>query len=551
MYGSDNVDTPLTSRNSTVQSAPTAVITQSSSTLPKPPPLTAVTEKSTVLESKHVPVPFHPDRDCPRTVRTKNNVQFETGESRNPLRLDAIVSVNQYRPNDTSEQNRIATGVVLDKSGYVATALDLDQPLGCIEVMFQNGDVLPARVIALQRPNGAAILEVGDAGTRRSIPATLNSIASETAVNILRADTAGLATSTKGAAASAGDQWVWVLGAHFNPNSGDVVLDSNGALVGVVVPHTPWKGALSISYSGGPPRPEDYPGLSLAIRTQTLEQLLQQGRGNELMSKPVKVHFGGPSSGWSSIGGDPVAIGKKMAGLLSALDEPADIEGLGGSIRDIIWTLNVPIIQGAQLELLYPISQPLETSDGTLVGSARYLMMWWWRGSGYSDLILAGPSPEHITHAFRSAGLEDLWSFAEAFPIPTYPAFRSYSQTGFPHDYPLKWTIATDQSVYSLGETVQISLRAENVSIIPVNIQMPSRFEVFSDQFPYSWDSQFVSDEHTLVVPPGESLILAINWDQRGPGGESAPVGSYRVESLARSASSGAYAVGASFQIER
>ena len=279
------------------------------------------------------------------------------------------------------------------------------------------------------------------------------------------------------------------------------------------------------------------------MSASALEQLSQEVTGDGLLDIPVKVHFGGDTRGWTSRDGDPIIIAERVNSYLRSLGEPAEIDGLGESIGSI-----VGVSSGSMLGLIYPASQPLESADGTLVGSARYLMMWWGRGAGKPDLILTGPDSDRITHAFEVDGLKELESLAR-YHQRRFEPFRTSSNAGFPSEYPLKWTLASGESTYLPGETVQISLRVENVSILSVEIQSPSPFRVYSSDGHYSWESEFVSDRESETVLPGEVLVLTTDWDQTDDQGRHVPAGAYFVDNLSRSAGSGAYASGTSFEI--
>ena len=514
------------------------------------------------LVTEEVSRPFNPHKDCPRIVSKSGTSGAQTSTATPgdrpgaegitaPDPLDAIVRVNQYRPDEGSERTHIASGVVLSEARYVATVLDFSQPLGCPEVVLRNGTALPARVFSLHQMSGAAILEVGDGSIRPGPTISRDDMYSQTAVQIYHNTSDGSLSVFDGVATAADGETLWVLALGIEPGDGDIVLDSDGSLVGVVVPHDRWRGAMSVSYSGGPPRPDGYDGLSglsLAVRGSALARLSQGAPDDDLLTTPVKVHFGGPSSGWSSIGGDRIAIGKKMTGFLRTLDEPAAIEGLGGTIGSIVFGMDRPN-QGAHLELLYPVSQPLEASDGTLVASGRYLMLIWGRGTGSPDLILAGPDPDHVTHAFEADGLEDLWSFAQGPRGSSFVPFQTYSNAGFPSEYPLRWSLGSDRGTYSPGEIVRISLRVENVSVLPIKVQLPSPFRVESSAGSHEWEAEFVSDREIEAIPPGGVLILTTDWDQTDRQGRQVRAGTYHVSSTSYSAGSGVYATGAAFKI--
>ena len=107
----------------------------------------------------------------------------------------------------------------------------------------------------------------------------------------------------------------------------------------------------------------------------------------------------------------------------------------------------------------------------------------------------------------------------------------------------------SDRSIYSKGETVQISLRVENVSPLPIEVHMPSPFEIRDPDGARVWASEFVSDRESQTLLPGEVLILTTPWDQTNTEERQVPDGTYRIYNLSRTAGSGAYADSVSFEI--
>ena len=68
---------------------------------------------------------------------------------------------------------------------------------------------------------------------------------------------------------------------------------------------------------------------------------------------------------------------------------------------------------GTILELLYATPQELRSADGELLGSARYIALWWDREGGAPDLILCGTDDgNHLGAAFATNGLRSF----EALP---------------------------------------------------------------------------------------------------------------------------------------
>ena len=530
------------------------------------PPTAAALPTATpqqTLVAEEVVKPLNPNEDCPQAGPTPGAVGAQRSSATTGAEsgvggaevsgpLDAVVQVNQYRPGEGSERTHVASGVVLEEASYVATVLDFSQPLGCPEVVLRNGNVLPARVIALHQMSGAAILEVSGDGIPQGVSKSAKVVRSETAVRIYSSSPDGSLTALDGAATVAGSETLWILARGPGPAFGDPIFDTEAGFVGMVVHGDEGKGALPDLRPGGAPKPRPYTGLRaprVAMSAAALMQLSQGETEDDLLNTPVVVRFFGITSLIRSpIGGDPVAIGEKVAGYLRELDRPVDIGGFGGSLRSIFKGMREPY-PTFNLELLYPISQPLETSDGTLLGVARYFVLLWDRGAGQPDLILAGSSPDLITHAFEADGIDELWSHVQAARLTSYAPFRTSDSAGFPDEYPLKWSLTTDRETYSTGETVRLGLRIENVSPLRMEVQLPSPFRVYLANGSSGWDSEFVSDREFEAVPSGEVLLLNADWDQTDNQGEQVPAGTYHISESSYHADSGAYATGTSFEI--
>ena len=535
---------------------------QTAVTNPTPLPQPTATPRDTAV-AEEVAMPFNPEQDCPK-IESKSGTSeardrsatpgSESGEGGTvvPEPIDAIVQVNQYRTDERNERPHVASGVVLSEARYVATILDFSQPLGCPEVVLRSGTTLPARVIALHHMSGAAILEVSGDGVPRGVSESARQVQSETAVRFYHSTSGGSFVPLEGVAAVAGSEALWILSKSPGPTVGDPIFDTEGGFLGMVVHGSQTKGAVPDLRPGGAPKPRPYTGLSgprVAVSAPALMQLAQEETDHDLLNSPVVVRFFGVTSLIRSpIGGDPAAIGKRVAGYLQALDRPAEIEGLGGPLRSVFKGMK-EFYAAFNLELLYPISQPLEASDGTLLGVARYFVLWWGRGAGKPDLILAGSSPDLITHAFEADGLDELWSHVQAARLTSYAPFQTYDSAGFPREYPLRWRLTTDKETYSAGESVQLGLEIKNVSLLPMDVQLPSSFRVESSAGAHKWEAEFVSDREIEAVPPGEVIILTTDWDQTDRQGRQVRAGTYHVSSTSYSAGSGVYATGASFKI--
>ena len=277
-------------------------------TVNEPTPLvqpTATPHRTVAAEE--VTRPFNPRQDCPKigptsgTSGSRRSSATPVGESGEdgtvePDPLDAIVQVNQYRPDEGRERTRVASGVVLSEASYVATVLDFSQPLGCPEVVLRNGTALPARVIALHQMSGAAILKVSGSDLPQGVSELARTVQSETAVHIYHGTPGGSLVPLGGVATVAGNETLWILAKNPAPSVGDPIFDTEGGLVGLVVHGSQAKGAVPDLRPGGAPKPKPYTGLSgprVAVSAAALMQLSQGETDDDLFNTPVVVRFFG------------------------------------------------------------------------------------------------------------------------------------------------------------------------------------------------------------------------------------------------------------------
>ena len=71
---------------------------------------------------------------------------------------------------------------------------------------------------------------------------------------------------------------------------------------------------------------------------------------------------------------------------------------------------------GTMLELLYATPQELRWVDRELLGSARYIVLWWAREGGVPDLVLCGTDSEHLGAAFAARDLRLFEAFMDRAP---------------------------------------------------------------------------------------------------------------------------------------
>ena len=183
---------------------------------------------------------------------------------------------------------------------------------------------------------------------------------------------------------------------------------------------------------------------------------------------------------------------------LKDLGEPVPLEGLSrrpGSTR--------PPELGTILELLYATPQELRGPDGELLGSARYIALWWDREGGAPDLILCGTDGgTRVGAAFATHGLDSFEVLMERVPSSSPHSMVAaewlhapdYGYSVDDYQYPYEWELKADKPAYSWDELVMLTLTLTNTSDWPVTLDyVPPRVTIRSDQ-----DSRYVA-----VLPYG------------------------------------------------
>ena len=222
---------------------------------------------------------------------------------------------------------------------------------------------------------------------------------------------------------------------------------------------------------------------------------------------------------------------------LKDLGEPVPLESLSkrpGSTR--------PPELGTILELLYATPQELRGPDGELLGSARYIALWWDREDGAPDLVLCGTDGgSHVGAAFATHGLSSFEELMEGAPYssphsmvaaewlhaPDYGYDRDYGYSSDDYQYPFEWELKTDKSAYAQDELVTLTFTITNTSDWPVTLSyMPPRVAIRSLQ-----EARYVAvrpygDGHR-VLQPHETASFTMTWDQMHFEGGRATPGEY------------------------
>ena len=209
-------------------------------------------------------------------------------------------------------------------------------------------------------------------------------------------------------------------------------------------------------------------------------------------------------------------LAKPVQEALKDLWHPVQLESLSkrpGSLR--------PPELGTILELLYATPQELRGADGELLGSARYIALWWDREDGAPDLVLCGTDDgDHLSAAFATHGLssfEELMEEAPSSSPHSMVAAERLLPPGYSSDdyqYPYEWELKTDKAAYVQDELVTLTFTVTNISDWPVTLNyMSPTVTIRSIQEARDVAVLRYGDGHR-VLQPGETASFTMTWNQ-------------------------------------
>ena len=190
---------------------------------------------------------------------------------------------------------------------------------------------------------------------------------------------------------------------------------------------------------------------------------------------------------------------------------------------------------GTILELLYATPQELRGADGELLGSARYIALWWDREGGASDLVLCGTDDgEHRGAAFATHGLRSFEVFLEEVPSSSPHSMVTAVRLRPPeygssddYQYPYGWELKTDKSAYVKGEPVMLTLTLTNTSDWPVTLNYVPPRVVIHSLLEHRDVAVLRHGDERRVLQPDETASFTMTWDQMHFEGGRATPGHY------------------------
>ena len=382
---------------------------------------------------------------------------------------DAVVRVSVER---ASGRTRDQQGLVI-ADGAVLTVLDLMEEIASLSVEVSGRGVFTAALERFDPRTGAALLTIA-ARDLVVAPGDRGRIEPGEPVLLLIRDQDGGELVVKETYASPSlnaPDHLFALHRRYTPSyqRGTVVVAGDGTPIGLASHARRFYGQSVV-----------LGGLSLrylpAVLLDSAIHLLERHPSDPDIT-PAAVAYYGPVT--------RELLAEPVQEALKDLGEPVPLERLSkrpGSTR--------PPELGTILELLYATPQELRGAGGELLGSARYIALWWDREGGASDLVLCGTDDGiHLDATFATNGLRSFEALMEGVPSSSphsMVAAERLLQPGYSSDdyqYPYEWELKTDKPAYSQDELVMLTLTLTNTSDWPVTLDyMPPTVTIFSIQ---------------------------------------------------------------------
>ena len=432
---------------------------------------------------------------------------------------DAVVHVSVER---ASGRTRDQQGLVV-ADGAVLTVLDHRWEIVSLSVEVSGRGEFTAELERFDPRTGAALLTI-EAEDLTVAPGERGRVASGEPVLLLVRDEDGGELVVKETYASPSlnaPDHLFALHSDYTPSyqRGTIVVAGDGTPIGLASHAGRFYGQSIVL---GRLSPRYLPAVLLDSAIHLLER-----PPSDLGITPAAVAYYGPDRTKAPDG--PVTrelLAKPVQKALKDLGEPVPLESLSkrpGSTR--------PPELGTILELLYATPQELRGADGELLGSARYIALWWDREGGASDLVLCGTDDgNHLRAAFATNGLRSFEAFMEGAPsssphsMVTAARLRPSGFSSDDYEYPYEWELKTDKSAYSQDELVMLTLTLTNTSDWPVTLNYVPPRVVIHSLLEHRDVAVLRHGDERRVLQPDETASFTMTWDQvHFEGGRATP----------------------------
>ena len=434
---------------------------------------------------------------------------------------DAVVRVSVER---ASGRTRDQQGLVV-ADGTVLTVLDLMEEIASLSVEVSGRGVFTAALERFDPRTGAALLTIGLEGLDVA-PGERATVAHGEPVLLLSRDEDGgelVVMETYASPSLNAPDHLFALHADYAPNvrRGTVVVAGDGTPVGLAGHGRRFYGQQRVwGQIGG----TDLPALLLDSALRLLE-----GVPSHADITPAAVAYNGSASTGHVDG--PVTremLAEPVQKTLRDLGEPVPLENLSRRPTSL-----EPSESGTILELLYATPQELRGADGELLGSARYIALWWGREDGAPDLVLCGTEDgrNHLGAAFATRGLRSFEALMEGAPSSSPHSMVTAARLRPPgydssddYQYPYGWELKTDKSAYVKGEPVRLTLTLTNTSDWPVPLDYVPPRVVIHSLLEHRDVAVLRHGDERRVLQPDETASFTMTWDQvHFEGGRATP----------------------------
>ena len=487
---------------------------------PAPTPTPDMTTPTSTPFSNTTPIPYPTERPSAEVVAYPDLPPPALPPSVEAWQ-DAVVGV---RVELISGRTRDQQGLVVS-DGAVLTVLDLMEEIVSLSVKVPGRGAFAAELERFDVRTGAALLTVGIEGLDVA-PGERTTVAHGEPVLLLSRDQDGgdlVAKETYASPSLNAPNHLFALHADYTPSvqRGAVVVVADGIPVGLVGHGRGFYGQQTVfGRIGG----TDLPAVLLDSALRLLE-----GVPSHADITPAAVAYNGLASTGNVDG--PVTremLAEPVQEALRNLGEPVPLESLSRRPTSL-----EPPKSGTILELLYATPQELRGADGELLGSARYIALWWGRGGGAPDIVLCGTEDgrNHLGAAFATRGLGSFEALMEGAPSSSPHSMVTAARLRPPeygssddYQYPYGWELKTGKSTYVKGEPVTLTFTVTNTSDWPVPLDyVPPRVVIHSLREHRDVAVLRHGDERR-VLQPDETASFTMTWDQMHfEGGRVAP----------------------------